>query len=407
MVPAQNTACVQGWDGLVLPAVSYNTDLGFHYGVYGNAFYYGRDTLCTYPTYQHYINAELSRYTGGQTLAFLQYDSPQLIKGGQLTFIAKYQVDTRAPFYGFNGYAEPYLNERTASDDWPDYYDYHRQLIFVQADLSRTITNHLQWTAGIGFQHYAISDYGTTTSPTLLGQYLVSGLIHADETKGGSHLDLRAGIIYDSRDNRFFTTQGFYANTFLTQQSDLARNRYHNLRLNASMALFHHLGKADSAGHYRCILALQGCYQGFLSGQAAFYTQQNINTLFMRTTSSEGLGGIGTIRGLPYNRLLGNGYLWGNLEVRIRLFNFRFLKRDIQVVVNPLLDAGAIVQPYRTDEYTTDINTKARQAFLATGIGGKLVVNQNFIFGFEIAKALPLTHEDYPLGINLGLNYIF
>lgn len=52
-----------GWTFGALPAVSYNTDLGFQYGALVNLFYFGDGS--TYPKYMHSVYAEVSRYTKG------------------------------------------------------------------------------------------------------------------------------------------------------------------------------------------------------------------------------------------------------------------------------------------------------------------------------------------------------
>ena len=66
-----------GWNFGPLPAVSYNSDLGFQYGALCDIFYFGDGG--TYPTYLHKFNVELSHYTMGETIAHLFYDSKYLI----------------------------------------------------------------------------------------------------------------------------------------------------------------------------------------------------------------------------------------------------------------------------------------------------------------------------------------
>ena len=50
-----------GWGFGALPAVSFNTDLGFQYGGLVNFYHYGDGS--TFPKYRHSIYAEISRYT--------------------------------------------------------------------------------------------------------------------------------------------------------------------------------------------------------------------------------------------------------------------------------------------------------------------------------------------------------
>jgi hypothetical protein len=55
-----------GWNFGVLPAVSFNSDLGFQYGGLINLFHYGDGSR--YPTYDHMLYFEISRYTKGSGL---------------------------------------------------------------------------------------------------------------------------------------------------------------------------------------------------------------------------------------------------------------------------------------------------------------------------------------------------
>mgnify|MGYP006872478335 CR=1 FL=1 len=62
-----------GWTFGALPAISYNTDLGFQYGALVNFYYYGDGK--TYPKYLHSLYAEVSRYTKGSGINRFFYDS--------------------------------------------------------------------------------------------------------------------------------------------------------------------------------------------------------------------------------------------------------------------------------------------------------------------------------------------
>ena len=72
-----------GWNFGPLPAVSYNSDLGFQYGALCDIFYFGDGS--TYPTYLHKFNVELSHYTKGETIAHMFYDSKYLLPGLRVT----------------------------------------------------------------------------------------------------------------------------------------------------------------------------------------------------------------------------------------------------------------------------------------------------------------------------------
>jgi len=102
-----------GWNFGLLPAVSYNTDLGFQYGGLVNFFNYGDGS--SYPDYLHNIYLEISRYTKGSAIYRLAYDSEYLIKGIRITSDLAYLPDEAFDFYGFNGY-QSFFNSSWQTD---------------------------------------------------------------------------------------------------------------------------------------------------------------------------------------------------------------------------------------------------------------------------------------------------
>ena len=66
-----------GWEFGVLPCLTYSSDMGFQYGVFGDFYYYGDGS--TYPNYRDKISYEASHFTKGLTRLYLAYDSKVLI----------------------------------------------------------------------------------------------------------------------------------------------------------------------------------------------------------------------------------------------------------------------------------------------------------------------------------------
>jgi hypothetical protein len=62
-----------------VPAVAYNTDIGFLYGLILNQYHYGDGSR--YPRYNHSIYMEWSNTTKGSMKSILRYDSDRLIPG--------------------------------------------------------------------------------------------------------------------------------------------------------------------------------------------------------------------------------------------------------------------------------------------------------------------------------------
>ncbi len=89
-----------------LPAISYNSDLGFQYGVILNLFHYGDGSR--YPAFDHSMYLEVSRYTKGTGVYRLYYDSDRLIKGVRSFIDLSYMTNLMQDFFGYNGFRSVY-----------------------------------------------------------------------------------------------------------------------------------------------------------------------------------------------------------------------------------------------------------------------------------------------------------
>ena len=200
-----------GFSFTPIPALSYSSDLGFQLGAILDAYWFGDGS--TYPKYRHKLTAEACYYTKGSGIYYLFYDSEYLIRGLRFTASASYLPNTMMAFYGFNGYPAPFLRDKNAG-----FYAVDRNLLRIMGDLQGPIAGHLGWAAGAAFFHYAtgrtrVEKYAGET--TLYDLYRRYGIIYDDESGGGSHIELRAGVVYDTRDNEPDPSCGLYADLLL------------------------------------------------------------------------------------------------------------------------------------------------------------------------------------------------
>ena len=407
---------IEGWNLGILPCVSYNSDLGLQYGVCADIFHYGN----IYPDYLQRMYVEASRYTGGQTLLHGQFDSRYLIPGIRTTFSASYQYDPMFLFYGLNG-LEAYDKTRDANQETREArYAYKRSMVRVLADFQGEIVPHLNWVGGLSYWYYGLGDIDLTKkdketkesyevydpNQTLYHKMREAGVFEDNEATGGSRLEIKAGAVYDTRDNESAHNRGLWAEAYLNGSPDLFGDGYNYLRLAA------HLRQYISLWPERMVFAYHLAYQGTIAGQAPFYNQQNISTLFLRQTCTDGLGGVNTIRGLLAQRLVGDSYAWLNSELRINLFYFKFIGQNWYVATNPLFDAGMVTRLYKGEELARfygrsvdDLKAEALKLHCSAGAGLKLVMNTNFIISAEWAKPFKKTDGDSALYI--ALNYVF
>lgn len=394
-----NKKIKKGWNIGPLPAIGYNSDLGFQYGALADFYYFGDGS--TFPEYIHKFNIEVSQYTKGTGVYHLFYDSKYLLKGVRTTLDVSYLTDKMMDFLGFNGYMSSYDAEFALAN--PSFYKMDRRLMRATADFQGSLGGKWSWAAGIGLYSYKIEEVKLekyATADNLYSHYVDAGLIGSGEAGGGTRIELKAGVVHDTRNNEVDPTRGLWSEAILFGSP--GSSSY--VKLSLVHRGFLPLAKDKLTFAYRVAI------QANIAGEAPFYMQQNLSTLYFRQISSEGLGGVNTLRGVIRNRVVGQGVAWANLELRYRFLDFRFLKQDWYLALNPFFDGGRVIQYYKKDlmDLSSDsvISPTDAEAFhMTAGLGIKAIMNRNFVVSFEWGK--PFSKKDGKNGMNIGLNYIF
>ena len=188
-----------------------------------------------------------------------------------------------------------------------------------------------------------VNDRVDDNLPSLFKTYVDLGIIPEDEANGGKHLDLKAGIVYDTRDHENNPKRGTNMELYLFGAPALFEGTKPYLNLAFHFKQFYPLNE-------RIVFGYHLAYQGNIAGDMPFYMLQTIPSINMKQINSEGLGSTCTLRGTTSNRIMADGYAWFNTEIRIPFVRFDFIKQHFQLVVNPFLDGGYVVQPYKLDE---------------------------------------------------------
>ena len=419
----------QGWNFGPLPVVGWDSDLGFQYGACVDIFNYGDGT--NYPSYNYKVNLEASTYTGGSSLLRCYGDFKTLIPDGKLFFDCTYFNAKKFDFYGFNGYASPYmpghlypvygevLDEGTTSA----FYWMKRNQFRLVTSVQRRITGNLHWAAGFGYYNIQTGNVkinGYENQVTLYDLYRNFGLIRDNEAHGGNVLQLKAGLVYDTRDHDSDPTRGVNIEATLVGAPDIIdRKGYSNLGFTFVGSQYVPVWKDKLTFAYRLGI------QTKLAGEIPYYFINNLNTLFFRKVYTEGLGGNASVRGINRNGVVGNGMVWLNTEFRWRIVNFRALNQNFHIALNPFFDMGQVTQPYRLKEQKAAYEawrvpeggpvkeegnpfySNAEEQLHATaGCGLKIVMNRNFVISVEMARALD-SRDGQKLWNNIGFNYLF
>jgi hypothetical protein len=404
-----------GWNFGVLPAVSFDSNLGLQYGGLINLFYFGNGSA--YPSYLHSIYAEVSQYTKGTTVFRTYYDSKYLLPGLRATVDVAYLTDKMMKLHGFNGYRAAY---RTGylEQYGEGFYSYDRKLFRVVSSLQGDLGERMRWVAGVDLYSYktAAVDRGSLKlgdDSTAYEYYVRYGGIRSEEVGGGTHPYFKGGLIYDSRDFEPNPMRGLCTELLLLFSPDMAGQG----NTHAKLSLVHR--QYFTILPQTLSLAYRLGYQGTLFGRTPWYLQQNFHVLLLRKTLSEGLGSNSTMRGVVRNRIVGDGIAFANVELRWKMAYFRLIRQNFYVATNPFVDVGMSVQPYRRGELTqmqesidllsnerpTLVDDSRETPHACAGIGLQVVMNQNFIVSVDFGKALD--RRDGNTGTYVGLNYIF
>ena len=400
-----------GWNIGVLPVIGFDSDLGFQYGVCSDIFNYGDGS--NYPQYNYKINVEASTYTKGSSILRTYGDFKTLIPDGKLFFDVTYFNAPKFGFYGYNGYATRYDPElifpTTLYGEKTGYNFMSRNQFRALASVRKTIVGNLSAAAGFAFYHIttgrlSLKEYEGQS--TLYDAYISSGLIHPDEKDGGNVTQLRAGLVYDSRNHDSDPTKGENIELSLVYAPDLIDGKgYSNLGMHLSICQYLPVFTERLTFAYRALV------QTKLWGEIPYYFTNNINSMFFRKMYTEGLGGNASVRGLNRNGVLSDGFFMLNTELRWRIYDFKFINQNWQIATNPFFDMGTILQPYRLKEQQEQINPllyggNESKPHFSAGLGIKLVMNHNMIISFEGGKPFD-KNDGTRLWTNIGFNYLF
>ena len=409
-----------------VPVVAYNSDIGFQYGALVNLYWYGDGSR--YPKYDHSVYVEWSRTTKGNGINQITYDTDRLIPGVRSFFEASYLTEKALDFYGFNGYQAIYDPEFEASVD-PEgfanrlYYRHARELIRLKADFQGEIIGQkLRWLGGLAYFGNRIEavdvdglnsgkDEDLLSYNSIYNNYVDWGLIPGDQTAGGGHTLLKGGLVYDTRDNEPNPFSGVWTELQLHYApSFLSTTDYSYTRL-----IFTHRQYFTVIPEWMNFV-YRLSYQGKLSGEMPFYMLPYIfNTA--PTLTKDGVGGSKTVRGIMRNRIVGDGFAYGNIELRGKILKTMLFKQNLYIALSAFADGGMVTQKYKFDtsglpDELPDgspmeiIDLDAKEIpHMSVGGGIHFALNQNFIITVDYGMALK--KEDGNSGLYIVTNFLF
>jgi outer membrane protein assembly factor BamA len=432
-VSAQEKKVKTGWNfGGALPAITYDSDLGFEYGALAEFYNYGDGSK--YPDFIDHTYTEISRYTKGSGIYRFMFESRHIIPGVQWISDLSYLPNSAATFYGYNGYESVY------NKDWMDnklasplyrtrmFYRFEKNQFRFKNDFQGKLSgDHLKWSAGLAFQDFTTSSVNIAKlnkgkkellpsideMPGLFERYQALGIIPADEVKGGWINTLKAGITWDSRDNRPNPMKGLWTEIGIAVAPKFMGNNWGFSKLYIIHRQYFTLIEKDLSFVYRL------GYQSTISGHAPYFFESEVITSRLTGATSEGLGGSKTLRGILLDRVVGDAFFMGNAELRWKPIYFKFLKQDCYLGLNGFYDFGRVTkgirlpanlqttvsQIYPDEIYSNYFKPGTEKFHQSAGVSVMLVMNQNFVVAIDLGKAFKV--QDGNIGFSIGLNYLF
>jgi len=394
-----------------LPAISFDSDLGFQYGALVNFYLYGDGSR--FPKYNHSLYLELSTYTKGTSIARLRYDSEMLIPKVRTTVDVSYVTDQLSDFYGFNGYQS--IFNADLSKTTHIFYKNERNMFRAKADFQGSFgESKLGWVAGYTYYNFAIDSVNVSKlglhsvqGGALFQRYQQWGLINKAEANGGSINYFKLGLKYDSRDQLACPMKGIYTEAVIQTAPKFLNETFPHTKMAVIHRQYFTLAK-DLSFAYRLD------YQMTLgNNHVPYYAQPLLITSYLVAATNQGLGGKSSIRGILRNRVIGDNVGFGNFEFRYKFLRFEMLNQNFYVGTNVFFDSGIILKPIAIEFANISASDKAAyfndysagKFHSAAGIGLKIGWNENFIISADFGKAL--NKQDGNMGSYIGLNYLF
>lgn len=394
-----------------VPAIAYDADMGFGYGALANFYDHGPN-LELYPSYRHSLYLEWSHTTKGNDIKQMKYDSEYLIPGVRVTSIARLETEQAMDFYGFNGFSSMY--NAAFTDETDDsyisrlYYGMNFRSLRLKVDFQGKILDRkLRWYAGIAHYNLKIGTVdvekinsakknATNLLPDVSGlydEYVSAGYIPADQATGGFTNYVKFGLVADTRDKEANPNKGLWTEAFFIGAPGFLGNNnpYTGIVITHRQYFPIIFNKLTFA--YRLN------YQTTLTGSMPWFMMAYKPDTYV---SWNGLGGNKTLRGIMRNRIVGEGAVMGNFELRWKFASFKVANQDLYLALSPFVDAGKITKEYALQPAQTDDMDGIHVSY---GAGLHIALNENFIVAIDYGFAAD--KRDGTKGLYIGLDFLF
>lgn len=367
-----------GFEFGILPALGFDADEGFGYGVLAELYEYGDGSL---PPYRWALQPTAKFTSEGRRDVTAFLDAPHVLPSGwRLDAFVGVEKHVATPYYGV-GNETPYLPELEAEEGPdPHYYRFGRSRRSATFTLQRPVgPTPLRALFGAGIVRTRVDPFPFDEGGTLFARDF-----GASEEIGWSNY-VRGGLVWDTRDRQTGPRRGSWTE-FLIQWVD------ESLGADESFTRWTFTDRRYVPLGDPLVLANRWLLQGVGEG-APVYELFRVQTSYKQ---DEGLGGGKTTRGVLKNRFLGRGMLVWNLEARWRALELRIADRDLHVVLSAFVDHGRVwSEEVRLGELLSDLHR-------GWGGGLRLGMGENLTLAVDVGYS-----AEAGMPIYLGMGYLY
>lgn len=366
----------KGWEISGVPALNFDADEGFGIGAALELYNYGSGVL----PYRFTIQPTLLITSEGRRDLTVFFDAPALLRDGwRMTAFAGSERQLAQPYYGIGNATQYDARLESAPNSY--FYRFGRARLRASADFQRRIgrsSGRVLLGAGVSRSTFDITPYDSGT--TLLASQTGGQTPPAERTNF-----LRAGLLWDTRDQEIGPQRGTWAEA-LVQRVDRGLGATEDFtRWTATVRQYVPVSP-------RVVFAQRLIAQG-IEGDAPFAELSTIQSSFKQ---QEGLGGSGSIRGIPKDRYIGKALFVSNSELRWRALDFALFGRPSFLALSGFTDAGRVW----TDRF--DASTMLSDLHVGYGGGVRLGFGPSFIVATDIGHS-----SESAAAVYVGLGWMY
>jgi outer membrane protein assembly factor BamA len=382
----------------LLPALDYSADKGFGYGI---VFQYDDKRSDEFKPYYLSHRVLLQRTTRGIQDYQYRFDSKYFLPADlRLTFEARYRVSRFEPYHGPGGaqtvFNQDFIDTDSALYRGKYYYMFDKRYFMVNALVQGKLRGKdLRWLAGLLILSTDVDliDYAEHDEDPELETLLANHQdLQGQDMGGGNENGVMLGLVWDRRDHESSPHRGFWTEGVLRWIPDLPGNDYEYASFTATHRHYFPLSER---------LTLAGRLAGrVMSNGAPFFSLSRLDGSFATETV---VGGKKTVRGILWQRALGQRFAYGNLELRYRilpLFSTGYLAGS------GFYDFGRTFDDPPPDDLADrgDDHDRWHQGL---GVGLRVALNDTFIVAFDIALPVDSAMDGPGAKMYVGLDWLF